>query len=134
MRWFLISLGFLILGWLVFVVSFSFPSQAQAETWSCGFMYPGTKKKNPGVWVFKRKGDVFQILSKSDPEELTIQQETEKAIYFFDLKQIGDPKTDPRKMMAAVLYKRSRPHFTYVEVRHRGEDPVISIHGRCVID
>ena len=32
MRWFLISLGFLIIGWLVFVVSFSFPSQAFDET------------------------------------------------------------------------------------------------------
>jgi len=114
-------------------------AQAKAETWSCSFTYP-TKRESPGVWVFKRKGDVFQILSDKDPKELTIKQETETAIYLFDVKQFGDPKTYPRHMLAAVLYKPSpgysftQPHFTFVHVRRKREKPVISIHGACVID
>ena len=58
MRWFLISLGFLILGWLVFAVSFSFPSQAQAETWSCT-QYDETSE------ALKNKGINFRLLSWS---------------------------------------------------------------------
>ena len=56
MRWFLISLGFLIISWLVFVVSFSFPSQAQAETWSCAFIDDDQK---PLTKVFKRDGNKY---------------------------------------------------------------------------
>ena len=72
MRWFLISLGFLIISWIFFVASFGFASPAQAETWSCAFI---DFKKQAATMVFSRvddkhfksdNGSTFKILTENN--------------------------------------------------------------------
>ncbi len=52
MRWFLISLGFLIISWIFFVASFGFAAPAKAETWSCSYL---TVDKEPATMVFSHR-------------------------------------------------------------------------------
>jgi hypothetical protein len=98
MRWFLVSLGFLIISWIFFVASFGFAAPAQAETWSCSYL---TVDKEPATMVFSRV-DGKRFKSPKDINQLVykwkVVAETKIAIHLY----LEWPKT-PLMEMAALF-------------------------------
>ena len=87
MRWFLLSLGFLIISWIFFVASFGFAAPAQAETWSCSYL--DAAKREPKPFVLVRNGKNFDLQGHN----LTFKIETEdsKIILIGKIVDAGKP-------------------------------------------
>jgi len=100
MRWFLISLGFLIISWIFFVASFGFASQAQAETWACSYKFESME--NAKTQIFIREGETFRsIVPAGDTYTYKIVGERDFSIHLYK-------PTDDGGMVVAALYKKSK--------------------------
>ena len=87
MRWFLISLGFLIISWIFFVASFGFASQAQAETWACSYKFESME--NAKTQIFIREGETFRsIVPAGDTYTYKIVGERDFSIHLINQRMM----------------------------------------------